>query len=116
MSQVLVTESYLQDTGDAIREKNGLSEASYLPSEFADAIRAIPTGQAPVLETLTATENGTYAPSAGYNGFSAVNVNVKKLSFEASAVMRGVLPSRTATATFNLSALVWTSQAAKVTE
>lgn len=40
MPQVLVTESYLQAIGDAIRYKNG-SENDYTPAEMAPAIRAI---------------------------------------------------------------------------
>lgn len=43
MSKVLVTESYLADIGNAIREKNG--EATlYKPSEMAEAISNIPSG------------------------------------------------------------------------
>lgn len=43
MSQVLVTEDYLEDIADAIRAKNGLL-AQYKPSQMAAAIEAIPTG------------------------------------------------------------------------
>ena len=42
MSKVLVTESYLTDIGDAIRNKNG-STSQYKPSEMAGAINDIPT-------------------------------------------------------------------------
>ena len=42
MGKVLVTDSYLTDIADAIREKNG-SEDTYLPSAMADAISAIKT-------------------------------------------------------------------------
>lgn len=38
MSKVLVTESYLEDVADAIREKNGLSTL-YTPAQMGDAIR-----------------------------------------------------------------------------
>ena len=42
MSKVLVTESYLTDIGDAIRNKNG-STSQYKPSEMAAAINGITT-------------------------------------------------------------------------
>ena len=42
MSKVLVTESYLVDIGDAIRNKNG-STTKYKPSEMATAINDITT-------------------------------------------------------------------------
>ena len=42
MSQVLVTESYLEDIADAIREKNG-TETTYKPSQMAAAIEDIVT-------------------------------------------------------------------------
>ena len=42
MSKVLVTESYLTDIGDAIRNKNG-STIKYKPSEMANAINNIKT-------------------------------------------------------------------------
>ena len=41
MSKVLVTESYLTDIGNAIRNKNG-STSQYKPSEMAGAINDIP--------------------------------------------------------------------------
>lgn len=43
MANKLYEESDIQATADAIREKNGLTN-TYKVSEFADAIRAIPTG------------------------------------------------------------------------
>lgn len=43
MSKVLVTEDYLQDIADAIREKVGDS-ATYTPAQMGDAIRNIPSG------------------------------------------------------------------------
>lgn len=43
MSKVLVTEEYLQDIADAIREKTGGS-ATYTPAQMGDAIRNIPSG------------------------------------------------------------------------
>lgn len=43
MSKVLVTESYLTDIGNAIRNKNG-STTKYKPSEMAGAIKSLTTG------------------------------------------------------------------------
>ena len=40
MSQVLVTESYLEDIGDAIRDVNGSTD-TYSVSEMSNAIRSI---------------------------------------------------------------------------
>lgn len=76
MSRVTVTESYLQAIAGAIRGKNGSSD-TYTPAQMAAAITAIPTGSsAPVLESLSVTENGTYTPGTGVDGFSSVTVNV----------------------------------------
>ena len=54
MSKVLVTEEYLEDIADAIREKTG-GDATYTPAQMGDAIRNIPSG-------------GNFNPSA-YKGF-----------------------------------------------
>jgi len=43
MSKVLVTEAYLEDIADAIREKLG-SQDTYTPAQMASAILSIPTG------------------------------------------------------------------------
>ena len=51
MSKVLVTESYLTDIGDAIRNKNG-STIKYKPSEMADAINDITTQDNTVLNSI----------------------------------------------------------------
>ena len=51
MSKVLVTESYLTDIGDAIRNKNG-STTKYKPSEMADAINDITTQDNTVLNSI----------------------------------------------------------------
>lgn len=60
MAKVAITESYLQDIADAIREKTGLTNL-YYPSQMASAIMTIsgsggitPTG------TISITTNGTY--------------------------------------------------------
>ena len=43
MSKVLVTEAYLQDIADAIREKSG-GGSTFKPSQMGNAIRSIPAG------------------------------------------------------------------------
>lgn len=60
MAKVAITESYLEDIADAIREKTGLTNL-YYPSQMAPAIMTIsgsggitPTG------TISITANGTY--------------------------------------------------------
>ena len=65
MAKVAITEQYLTDIADAIRSKTGMSSATYLPSQMADAIMSIsggggitPTG------TISITENGTYNVSS----------------------------------------------------
>lgn len=73
MAQVIVTESSLENIGDAIRAKLGTSD-TYKPAEMAGAIAQI-HGE-PVLEALSVTENGTYDPSSGKDGFSQAIVNV----------------------------------------
>lgn len=73
MAKVIVTESYLENIGSAIRSKLGTQD-TYSPSEMAGAISQIHGD--PVLETLSATQNGTYNPSSGKDGFSQAVVNV----------------------------------------
>lgn len=76
MSQVLVTESYLDDIADAIREKNG-SEDTYTPAEMAGAIEDIHTADEVVLVSKSVTANGTYNPASdSADGYSGVSVNV----------------------------------------
>lgn len=74
MATVLVTSEYLLGIANAIRSKNGSSDA-YLPSEMAAAIQALDTD--PDVVSKTITTNGTYAASSeGYDGYSSVTVNV----------------------------------------
>ena len=74
MTKVLITERHLQDIAEAIRSKNG-GQATYRPGEMPGAIRAIVGGQ-PVVQPLTVTQNGVYAPPEGVDGFGPVTVNV----------------------------------------
>lgn len=60
MSKVAITEQYLTDIADAIREKTGLT-TTYKPSEMANAISSI-SGGGGIIPTgsITITENDTY--------------------------------------------------------
>lgn len=73
MANVLVEERSLQAIADAIRYKTGGTD-TYKPREMAPAIRNMPvTG---VLQNLSVSENGTYTPEAGVDGFNSVSVAV----------------------------------------
>lgn len=95
MAQVIVTESSLENIGDAIRAKLGTSD-TYKPAEMAGAIAQI-HGE-PVLEALSVTENGTYDPSSGKDGFSQAVVNVPNsyaAGDEGKVVSNGALVAQT---------------------
>lgn len=97
MSKALITESNLTDIADAIRAKLGV-ETTYRPGDMAAAIGSIET---PNLEALTVTQNGSYSPSTGKNGFSGATVNVPNsyaASDEGKVVSSGALVAQTARA------------------
>lgn len=95
----IISNSYLEDIGDAIRYKKGTDETFY-PSQMGDAIRSIegivPVGSIeidangvynvtekaeavvsvnPDLRPLSVSENGTYQPD-DFDGYSDVTVDV----------------------------------------
>lgn len=94
MSQVLVTESYLDDIADAIREKNG-SEDTYTPAQMAGAIGEIHTADEVVLVSKSISANGIYNPASdSADGYSGVTVNVPNtytVSDEGKVVSSGAL-------------------------
>ena len=93
MARVLITEDYLTDIGDAIREKLDV-ETTYKVSEMADAIESIegypePTG------TKSITANGT---GIDVKDYASADVNVPNSytsSDEGKVVSNGALASQT---------------------
>lgn len=95
MSKVLVTEAYLEDIADAIREKNGTIN-TYTPAEMADAISAISGGgsynwmgkNAELVSTvhesttlLSSTDYSTWSPSATATTLKATS-NLSKITVD----------------------------------
>lgn len=58
------------------RKVNGIWQTVAEPTDFPVKVPIQITEVQANLTTLTATENGSYAPQAPYNGFSSVDVNV----------------------------------------
>lgn len=90
MAKVLVTEQYLNDIADAIREKNGSSE-TYTPAQMAGAVNALypePSG------SLDITQNGT----VDVKSKASANVNVPNsyaAADEGKVVSGGALVAQT---------------------
>lgn len=62
----------LTDLGNAVRERTGFNQKMTL-DEMAMFVKAIPY---PDVEETVITENGTYEPGDGVDGFSKVVVDV----------------------------------------
>lgn len=83
MAKVLISDQYLDDIADAIREKNN-SENTYTPPQMAPAIRAIVT--TPSLQAKTATPTTSeqiISPDNGYDGLSSVTINAVSTASQA---------------------------------
>lgn len=76
--------TYLQETKEAIKNaiiSKGQSVSNDEPfRRYAEKILAIGTSATPILGELTITENGTYLPGEGLDGYSKVTVNVEGAS------------------------------------
>ena len=70
-------DSDLSDVADAIRAKGGTSAQLAFPAGFVGAIKDL--DDAPVLDTLTATDNGNYIPPTGH-AYSSVSVAIPSAS------------------------------------
>ena len=101
MSKVLVTESYLTDIGNAIRNKNG-STTKYKPSEMAGAINDITSQDNTVLNSIldrsisgdyvndNLTEVGSYAFANCNNLTTATFTKVTKIVKNAFSYCRSL--------------------------
>ena len=63
------------DIATAIRAKSG-ENGTMKPAEFPEKISEISVGSDPVVQALEVTENGTYTPPEGVDGYSPVTVKV----------------------------------------
>lgn len=79
MAKVLVSDQYLTQIGNAIRNK--LESANhYTPAQMANAILSIPVGgsAAPILQSKTISPSAsqqTITPDSGYDGLSSVTIS-----------------------------------------
>ena len=76
MADYKVTDSELTSVANAIRTKGGTQAQLEWPTGFSNAVAAIPSGSATLIEK-SITQNGTYnASSDNADGYSKVIVNV----------------------------------------
>lgn len=71
MAKVLISDQYLEDIADAIREKNNTNN-TYTPAQMASAISSISAGGTTPTGSLSIIENGTYNVS----NYAEANVNL----------------------------------------
>lgn len=77
MAKVLISDQYLTNIANAIRNKNG-SQNTYTPAQMASAITAISGGSAPILQNKTITPSASQqiiTADSGYDGLESVIVN-----------------------------------------
>ena len=75
MADYRATGTEFTAVADAIRTKGGTSAQLTWPNGFVSAVQAIPTGSG-VVQPLSVTQNGTYNPPSGVDGYAPVTVNV----------------------------------------
>jgi hypothetical protein len=75
MADYRATSAEFTAVADAIRTKGGTSAQLTWPNGFVSAVQAIPTGSG-VVQPLSVTQNGTYNPPSGVDGYAPVTVNV----------------------------------------
>lgn len=75
MADYKATTAEFQSVANAIRTKGGTSAQLEWPTGFVSAVQAIPTGSG-VVQPLSVTQNGTYNPPSGVDGYAPVTVNV----------------------------------------
>lgn len=75
MADYRATSTEFTAVADAIRTKGGTSTQLTWPNGFVSAVQAIPSGSG-VVQPLSVTQNGTYNPPSGVDGYAPVTVNV----------------------------------------
>lgn len=73
INKALISTSKLTNLANTIRSKTG-EDKSYTVDEMVEKIDGM---ESSVLTSLNVTENGTYTPESGFDGFSQVNVDVQ---------------------------------------
>ena len=81
--------SIKDDIRDAISAK-GVDMTGVPFSEYASKISEIETGGTFVTETLSVSQNGTFYPGQGVDGFSVVDVNVPQQGYTEKDITEGV--------------------------
>lgn len=111
MAEGRIKSTELSAIAAAIRSKNGESTV-YKPAEMAQAILDIPTGGAPVIESKSITENGTYTAPTGVDGYNPVTVAVQPNLQSKTATENGTVTPDTgydglSSVVVNVSGRVW---------
>ena len=90
MAKVIITESYLEDIADAIRNKMGSSSTTYYPSQMAEAIMAIEGGSTPIIDSLNITpiESEQIFNSSNIDGYKPVTVAAINSTYVGSGIGR----------------------------
>jgi hypothetical protein len=76
MADYKVTDTELTSIANAIRTKGGTQAQLEFPTGFVSAVQAIPTGGGGVIQPLSVSQNGTYTPPSGVDGYAPVTVSV----------------------------------------